>query len=857
MVRPRTLIVLLLGAVAAAAASLLMHRAPSSPPAAGIPQSLADERHARISDLRYQLSLDVPAERTESIRGTVVVTFVLTDVKSPLAFDFNQPANRLSSVVANGRRVQADTANGHVMIPPRRLIRGGNRIEFAFTAGDDPFNRGDDYFYSLFVPARASLAFPCFDQPDLKARWTVGIELPAEWSAVSNGAETRLAEHGGRVNVAFAETQPIPTYLVAIAAGRFSVETARRSGRTLRIFHRETDAAKVARNREAIFDLHEQALEWMQTYTGIPYAFGKFDVVLIPSFQFSGMEHPGAVYYNANSLLLDPSATQSQYLNRANTIAHETAHMWFGDLVTMHWFNDVWMKEVFANFMAAKIVNPLFPGVNHDLRFLLQNYPAAYDVDRTAGANPIRQNLANLNEAGSLYGAIIYQKAPVVMRQLERLMGESAFQAGLRDYLTQFSFGNAAWPDLIGILDGRTPADLAAWSRVWVDEPGRPTLHVLPEIAGGRIQRLVIAQEDPRERGLLWPQRMDIRIADAEDLPIAVEGRETEVVEARGLQAPRWILPVGGYGLFTLDDTTLEYVSKSLVAIDDPYVRGNALLDLWDAMLEGKVAAGRVIDDLLRALTRESDELLMQQMLDDVRVAFWRFTAADDRPAIAPRIDSALQAGLKNARSTTAKAAWFETLRKTATTTSAVSWLTDVWRHGAAIDGLPLSEDDEADLAADLALRDVPNADAMLQTELQRLTNPDRRARFAFLLPALSSGSDRRGTFFRSLEQAGNRRHEAWVIDAARYLHHPLRAGSSRAYVMPALELTREIQRTGDIFFPKRWLDATLSGYQTVQTAAEVRAFIDRLPPGYPERLRWMILASADPLFRAAQLLNQ
>jgi aminopeptidase N len=145
----------------------------------------------------------------------------------------------------------------------------------------------------------------------------------------------------------------------------------------------------------------------------------------------------------------------------------------------------------------------------------------------------------------------------------------------------------------------------------------------------------------------------------------------------------------------------------------------------------------------------------------------------------------------------------------------------------------------------------------MLQTELQRLTNPDRRARFAFLLPALSSGSDRRGTFFRSLEQAGNRRHEAWVIDAARYLHHPLRAGSSRAYVMPALELTREIQRTGDIFFPKRWLDATLSGYQTVQTAAEVRAFIDRLPPGYPERLRWMILASADPLFRAAQLLNQ
>ena len=201
------------------------------------------------------------------------------------------------------------------------------------------------------------------------------------------------------------------------------------------MFHRETDAARLRRNREAIFDLHAQALEWLEAYTGIPYPFGKFDFVLIPSFQFSGMEHAGAVYYNANSLLLDETATQNQMLGRANVIAHETAHMWFGDLVTMTWFNDVWMKEVFANFMAAKIVNPSFPEVNHDLRFLVQHYPAAYDVDRTAGANPIRQDLANLNEAGSLYGAIIYQKAPIVMRQLELLVGEDMFRDGLRDYL--------------------------------------------------------------------------------------------------------------------------------------------------------------------------------------------------------------------------------------------------------------------------------------------------------------------------------------------------------------------------------------------------------------------------------------
>src|SRR4029077_20450436 len=233
-----------------------------------------------------------------------------------------------------------------------------------------------------------------------------------------------------------------------------------------------------------------RALSWLETYTGIPYPFGKFDFVLIPSFQFGGMEHAGKILYNASSMLLDESATQNQLLGRASTISHETAHMWFGDLVTMRWFNDVWMKEVFANFMAAKIVNPSFPAVNHDLRFLLDNYPAAYAVDRTAGTtavpqqradpvqrpagpNAIRQPLANLSEAGTLYGAIIYQKAPIVMRQLELLVGPDVLRDGLRDYLTTHAFENASWTDLIDLLDNRTPLDLAAWSRAWVTEAGR------------------------------------------------------------------------------------------------------------------------------------------------------------------------------------------------------------------------------------------------------------------------------------------------------------------------------------------------------------------------------------------------
>jgi aminopeptidase N len=253
------------------------------------------------------------------------------------------------------------------------------------------------------------------------------------------------------------------------------------------------------------------------------------------------MEHPGAIFYNATGLLLDESATQDQMLGRASVIAHETAHMWFGDLVTMQWFTDVWMKEVFANHMAAKIVNPQFPAVNHDLRYLVDYYPTAYGVDRTAGTNEIRQPLKNLSEAGTLYGAIIYQKAPIVMRQLETLVGSDSFRDGLREYLRKYSFANATWPDLIAILDPRTEEDLAAWSQAWVGERGRPIITTELSLSDGKIRKLAFTQRDPYpNRGVTWNQRIQVAIGGPKItlLPVQLKGRRVEVTPPRAACPP-------------------------------------------------------------------------------------------------------------------------------------------------------------------------------------------------------------------------------------------------------------------------------------------------------------------------------
>ena len=356
--------------------------------------------------------------------------------RAPFRSTLRLPAP-VRSLTVGGRPVAPALVNGHIVLPADALVVGVNHVTIEFTAGDVPLNRQGDFLYTLFVPARAHEAFPCFDQPDLKARFSLALDLPRAWSALTNAPETDRTADSARLRLRFAETKPLPTYLFAFAAGKLSVETADRGGRTLRMFHRETDTGRLERNRGAIFDLHAAALEWLERYTGIQYPWSKFDFFLVPAFQFSGMEHPGAIYYNAPALLLEPSATTNQLLARASVIAHETAHMWFGDLVTMRWFDDVWMKEVFANHFAAKIVNPSFPGINHDLRFLYAHYPGAYAVDRTAGTHAIRQPLDNLRNAGTLYGPIIYLKAPIVMRQLERLLGVDEMREGLREYLAQ------------------------------------------------------------------------------------------------------------------------------------------------------------------------------------------------------------------------------------------------------------------------------------------------------------------------------------------------------------------------------------------------------------------------------------
>ncbi len=827
----------------------------------GVSLELAQYRKRVISSVNYKLEFRVPKASDQKIQSLETLTFNLTDNSQDILLDFRESADMLQFLEVNGKRQDIIFEKEHIVLPAETLLKGRNTVDITFYAGETSLNRKEEFLYTLFVPDRARTAFPCFDQPNLKATYELILDLPENWTAIANAPVAISITRDGRKNMEFQKSDLMSTYLFSFVAGEFQRITESIGGREMTMLHRETDVEKVKRNKEFIFYLHGASLKWLEEYTGIKYPFKKFDFALIPGFQYGGMEHVGAIQYRASSLFLDENPSQNQLLSRASLIAHETAHMWFGDLVTMDWFNDVWTKEVFANFMAAKMVNPSFPEINHDLSFLVRHYPSAYSVDRTEGANPIRQELGNLNEAGQMYGAIIYNKAPIMMRQLEMMLGEDAFQAGMQEYLKTFANRNATWPDLIDILDKKTEQDLKTWSEVWVNTPGRPNF----DLAFAQDPKCPLCvslhQSDPSGKNRLWQQSFAIARFDGSDgKRLTMEGAEVDVSDyfkrdSKGDDYHGLINADGrGYGVFNLGQVP---VMRNWTKLGD-LQKGVAMIDFYEQLLDGRMAGDEYIALIKWIVVREKNQLLLNLVLGQLNRVYWSFLTPDQRDALAPDLERTLYHCMNDiAETPSQKKIFFNAFRNVTITQVNIQRLYNIWigASHARVPGLRLSERDRTSLAANLAIKTPDRAEEILDKQLAAIENPDRKKRFEFIMPSLSPDIEKRDAFFASLKDETNRQTESWVLAALGYLHHPLRAQQSQKYIPESLELLEEIQKTGDIFFPKRWLDQTLNNHNSAAAARAVREFLEQRPE-YNAQLRMKILQAADMLFRSEKKLS-
>ena len=798
----------------------------------GVSQQLAQQRKDNIKELEYGLFFSIPEKKALPVEGKVKISFVIETLQEVI-IDYRDTDN-IEKVIANDKETAYELRNEHIIIPASSLHKGHNSIEILFTAADQSLNRNDEFLYTLLVPDRARTLFPCFDQPDMKATFRLALDIPKDWCAVSNSPVESGEEKDGRTVVSFCPTEPLSTYLFSFVAGEFKNEIYNDGKHSFTAYYRETDPERIAQ-LPVIFDQVARSIEWMEEYTGAPYPFAKYDFVILPGFQYGGMEHTGATLYNDTQLFLGKHPTPDEELRRAQLIAHETAHMWFGDLVTMEWFDDVWTKEVFANYFATRMTEPLFPGINHRLNWLRSIVTPALSEDRTTGGTSIKQPLDNMRNAGLIYNSIIYDKAPVMLEKLIGIMGEDAFREGMHEYLTAFAYGNATWENLIGILDSRTGADLTTFSDTWVNQRGMP--HIAFSTEG---DTLVVRQSDPYGRGLVWQQSIEATLIGERSEKVIIDITDT-LMRIPLAQTPDYILPNSngkGYGYFMYDSRSLDWALANWHTIDDDVCRLAQLMNLHEAYQHNALDAALWLQSLIAGLPKEENPLVASALCSYVQEPLCE---TKDCNAESTLMELAATHSLMPCRVQLLRA-----LIATATSTEVCNRLYTIWEEGVH----PLlNENDYMNMAYELAIRFPDRHSAIIAAQRARMDNPDRIRQFDFISRAVTPDTTEQEALFHALLKAENRRIEPWALKTLAYLCHHTRTTQAAKYISPGLEAMQDIQRTSDIFFPQNWARTLLREQRSHEAREAVEQFFDDNPT-YPQLLKNKILQAAWGVFK-------
>ncbi len=827
----------------------------------GVSLALAGRRAAQIANVRYALDMDVT--RRDTLNGRATLRFVRKG-GGDVIVDFRGLSHARAS--ANGVAVVPRAVNGHLVFAAGTLRDGENEIALDFQSAIAPAGASvirvhdvtdnADYLYTLLVPADANQLFPCFDQPDLKGRVSLSLTTPRGWTAVSNGRLARV-DSAAALTYLFAESEPISTYLVAFAAGPWTVRSAVIDGRPISLYVRASRAREA--ETDTLIAINARAITWLEKYTAQPFPFQKFDVVLAPAFPFGGMEHPGAIFYNEETFIYRERPTLTQLLGRQATIFHEVAHQWFGDFTTMRWFDDLWLKEGFSTYLAAVMQADLDPAANAWKTFYLRNKPAAYAVDASSGTTPVWQNLDNLDKAKSNYGAIVYNKAPGILKQLNYLVGDTAFRDGLRGYLRGHAYGNATWRDLLTSVGSASHRSLDAWGTSYIRRPGMPVLTQQLHVRAGRITRLALVQApaQPLSGSAPWPGRVEVLLgyADAPPvrIPVELRGRVTEVRVA-GRTAPDFVFANAGdfgYAIVRLDERSMRWLELHIGAVRDDFLRAMLWGALWDQVRDARMDPARFVQAALRELPRETDEQIVPVVLGRLSRAVSAYLSRAEEARVRPDLERVLLAIANDtARSYGVRKNHLDTYVGLAQSSGALRTL-DALLDSATTAGAPLRAPTRWAIVTALVSRGAPMADARLAAESRRDSTTEGRRR-AFVAGAARADSSTKAQYWD--RYFGDRAlNEDWVTASLRAFHDPAQDALTRRYLVPALDSLPWIQRNRRIFFLGNWVSSALDGQRSADALAAVDVML-RQRTDLPRDLRDKILQSRDELQRTVAI---
>lgn len=568
------------------------------------------------------------------------------------------------------------------------------------------------YLYTQYEPADARRVMACFEQPDIKAPYTFVIDAPAGWQVLSNQAAVSVDAGVGVQRVEFAPTLPISSYITSIAAGpyaRVDGEWQRDDQRiALGLFARQSLAQYL--ESDEILEITRQGLDFFTDAFAYPYPWGKYDQIFVPEYNLGAMENPGLVTFT-ESYLSRGAATDAQRAARANTILHEMAHMWFGDLVTMKWWDDLWLKESFADYMGshASAVATRF----HDawVKFAANRKAWAYQQDQLPTTHPIVADIPDLEAAKLNFDGITYAKGAAVLKQLVAFVGDEAFFEGARRYFAANAFGNTTLDDFLVQLSAVSGRDMTDWSRAWLQTTGVSTLWVERDADGGAA----VMQSDPRPHRLrigLY-DRVDGRVVRRDQIALDIDDERTPVV----IPAADLVLLNDDdltYAKVRLDDASLATVRESLSSLDDPLARAVIWSSLWNATRDGELAVARYAEIVRAHAPRESNIGLLAGILANTLFAIRNYASDDARQCeLTAWVETAWTALQTSDAGSDAQLSWARALASASAFDDVRADDIRAILHGDAPDGLTIDPDLRWQLLTALVTTGHAGADAV------------------------------------------------------------------------------------------------------------------------------------------------
>ncbi len=712
---------------------------------------------------------------------------------------------------------------------------------FAFAAGD--FEVFKECFYSDSWKGKDKL--DCLKKTDeLETR---------DWSKIyvrkSQAAKLRSADGSSAASATARASSPASNE----SANEANNDASRVGGRAVR--------API----DEVFRLNREGIKYLENYFDYKFPFPKYDLVLIPEFPFGGMEHAGATFLREDRVIFPTEPTKNDYITRANVIFHEAAHQWFGDTVTMKWFDDLWLKEGFAEFMAYKTLAKVMPEYNAWKIFYERNKQAAYLTDVTRGTTPIYQEIPNLSAAKSAYGNIVYRKAPSFLRQAEFYLGEDVFQTAVRAFLKKHEFANAEWTDLVKEFETARKQDLRDWANIWVKQKG--TFKVSFGLGNGisdvkpminyRYENNFYADAD-----LLM--KIKVLIVNEDNARKTLElnfsprkGSKIQLIPQEIEKQPDLIFPNYqdyGYGIFLLDEKSRAYVLENIQNEKDDFLRSMMWGSLWDSVRFYELAPEDYVWLVIKNINVETDESTIQFLLGRVSTAMNYYLSDAQAKQFSPDIEKLLIEKIETAPSVGQKITYFRALQNIGSSEQTKRIFKDLLTGKSKLKDVELKTKDKFDLLTRLIV--LGDADALnLLAELEKTETNDAAKRYAYAARAGIPTKENKAKYWNDFTN-NKEISESWIESAFGVWNTPRHAELTLPYLEKALAELPNLKKNRKIFFVNGWLSAFIGGQKSEQALNVINKFLAD-NPNLDKDLRLKILENSDNLERAVEIRDK